>query len=105
MNNHINEIFDIIRIKSPLPDELICKILYGYNCIIHPIAKQIKKEYQFIKDTMFFKNTTKYYNIMSELNIIGNNILNQYNININNIYNIDNINNNIMNYNTNIVKI
>ena len=54
MTNHILEIFDIFRKISPLPDEIICKIIYTNNCIVHPIAKQLKKEYNCIKDAMFF---------------------------------------------------
>ena len=59
MTNHILEIFDIFRKISPLPDEIICKIIYTNNCIVHPIAKQLKKEYNCIKDAMFFKNANK----------------------------------------------
>jgi len=102
MTNHILEIFDIFRKISPLPDEIICKIIYTNNCIVHPIAKQLKKEYNCIKDAMFFKNANKYYNIITQLNNIGNDIVNNYDYDNNYIINNDIINNINNNYNYNI---
>ena len=50
----------------------------------------------------FFKNANKYYNIITQLNNIGNDIVNNYDYDNNYIINNDIINNINNNYNYNI---
>ena len=91
MRSRFCEIKFIFENFTPLPKEIIEKILYEYKPISHPCVKQLKKEYDCIKNNLFFKKKNKYY-------IIFNNIINISESMLNN-YNNDNYDKNIINQN------